>query len=65
MKDPMYLNLSKFASTWRAYLEPVKGASPTLEAFSKVFSPFEKPEVSPLISILASRIKIPAADPNL
>ena len=24
VKDPMYLNLQKFASTWRVYLEPEK-----------------------------------------
>jgi len=41
LKDPMYLNLQKFASTWRVYLEPEKTgnvADQNARDFSAVFS---------------------------
>lgn len=41
VKDPMYLNLEKFASTWRVYLEPKKGKAADENAadFARVFEP--------------------------
>lgn len=41
LKDPMYLNLQKFASTWRVYLEPEKAgnvADQNARDFAAVFS---------------------------